>query len=420
MRSSSVAAVALASAAVVSAGCSSADVQAPRQAAAAQTAGVANIEEGCVDEFDPDVDYFPQKVQAEHAQGWDVRYEGSYKIVTTSVDAAGGHAAAGSREVHNTYVLLQCGAPAPELTGDLSGANVIEVPARTVVDGGSVLYASLEELGLADALVGEAEPFVGETEAPYLPEVAERLATGEVAEIGYEVNSEALAEAAPDFYTNYAGDDSMFAGIEDLGIPSVLYFPYTETPLGAAEQVKFVSLFFNREARAQQVFDPIEQRYEELHERVQGHVEHLDQLPTVLVGVVGQDGQVRTRQHERFEPQLLREAGAVPVPDEPGGGIGSVSLESFLRDGADADFWLDLTFFGSGATKAEYLEGDPRLDALNPLHDGRVFTRVGRRGADYYLSGAVHADLMLADAVSILHPELLPDHELQFLADIPD
>lgn len=392
--------------------------QSAATASANPSAGQINLQEGCVEQYDPDVDYFPDKVSADHAQGWDVTYENSYKVVTTNVDAAGGHAAAGSRDVNNTYVLLQCGAPEPALDPGLADATVIEVPARTFVDGGSVLYASLEELDLAQTLVGEAEPFVTEVEAPYLPTVAERLSSGEVVEIGYEVNMEALAAADPDFYTNYAGDEAMFAGINDLDIPTVFFFPYTETPLGAAEQVKFVSLFFNRESQAQQVFDPIETRYQALSERVEEHVSGLEELPTVLIGVVGEDGSVATRQSERFEPELVREAGGTPVPDEAGGGIGNISLESFLQTGADADYWLDLTFFGSGDTKAEYLEADPRLEVLNPLGAGGTFTRVGSRGSDYFLNGAVHADMMLADAVSVLHPELMPDHELQFLAEI--
>lgn len=371
---------------------------------------------GCLEDYQEGVDYFPDKVTAEHATGWAVRYEDHYKVLTTTVTAAGGHAGASDRVVNSAYVLVQCGAPEPELTGDLADAVVVEIPSETFVDGGSTLYAAVEKLGIADALVGHAEPFFGEVEAPYLPAVAERIESGAVAEIGYEVNYEALAEADPDFYTNYAGDDAMFQQISELGIPNVFYFPYTETPLGAAEQVKFLSVFFNLEATANDVFEPIERRYQELRDQVEAHSG--GSAPSVLIGVVNDGGDVTTRENERFEPQLVREAGGVPVPDLPGGGIATISLERFLDIGADADFWLDLTFFPEHETTADYVRADQRLSSLRPLADGATYHRVGKRGMDYFLNGAVDVDLMLADLVSVLHPDLLPDHELAFLGHV--
>jgi iron complex transport system substrate-binding protein len=374
---------------------------------------------GCATEFSPEVDYFPHQVKAEYAKGWQVRYERSYKVLTTKVHAAGGHAKAGSREINSTYVLLRCGAPKPALTGELAGATVIEVPVKTMVDGGSVLYASLEKLDKADALVGYAEPFIGDVEAPYLPKISERIKSGKVAEIGYEINHEALANADPDFYTNYSGDDQAFGKIKELGIPIVFYFPYTETPLGAAEQIKFLSLFFDAEQQAQRVFDPIKERYLKLRAQVDAHIAG-KQRPKVLMGTIGQSGTVNSRQRERFEPELIREAGAEPVPDLPGGGIASMSLEKFLDAGADADYWMDLAFFPKHKTGADYIAGDERLVGLSALKAGKTFHRVGARGSDYFLNGALDVDLMLRDMVNLLHPELLEStDELQFIKRVP-
>jgi iron complex transport system substrate-binding protein len=379
-----------------------------------------NADTGCIENFSEEIDYFPNKAVAEYANGWSVDYEKSYKVLHTTVDAAGGHANAGSREIDSTYVLVQCGAPEPELTGELEGATVITIPVASLVDGGSVLYASLERLDRAEALVGQAEQFIGETETPYYPKISAQVASGKVADLGYDVNYEALADADPDFYTNYAGDTAMFSKIEELGIPVVYYFPYTESPLGASEQVKFTSLFFNLEAEANKIFDPIAQRYLELKDRVAQRVSETGDKPTVIVGVIGKADDVTTNQNERFEEQLITEAGGTALPDLPGGGKQTISLESFLDTGADADFWLDMVFFPKYATKAEYIAADPRLDVLKALHSGGVFHRIGARGQDYFLGGAVDADVMLADAVSILHPELEPDHELAYLGEVSD
>ncbi|GAB3754932.1 ABC transporter substrate-binding protein [Microlunatus parietis] len=389
--------------------------------AADRTADAGSITaDGCIENYSPDVDYFPDKAEAEYARGWSVTYHRSYKVLRTTVESAGGHATAGSRHIESTYVLNHCGAPEPELTGDLAGAGVITIPTKTLADGGSVLYAALERLDVAESLVGEAERFIGPTEAPHFPKVSAQIASGKVAELGYDVNLEALADADPDFYTNYAGDQAMFAKIEELGIPVVYYFPYTESPLGAAEQLKFTSLFFNREAEANAIFDPIEQRYQALEQAVSAKVAKDGSKPTVVVGVIGSSGEVTTNQNDRFEEQLIRAAGGTALPDLPGGGKETLSLEAFLDIGADADFWLDLVFFPKYASKAEYLAADPRLDVLKALHSGDTFHRIGARGQDYFLNGAVDADVMLTDAVSLLHPELAPDHQLVYLGAVSD
>lgn len=381
-----------------------------------ETTRDSTTSEGCVENFEPDTDYFADKTSPRYADGWEVRYESNYKVVSTTVTAGSGHAADQSRVLDSTYVLVQCGTPAPELTDDLAGATVIDIPVTTMVDGGSIFYGALEVLGIPDTLVGHAEPFIGEVEAPYFPQVSAHIDSGAVSEVGYEVNLETLAELGPDFYTNYAGDDAMFASIAELAIPVVLYFPYSESPLGAAEQLKFLSLFYNLEQLADDYFVGVEERYLALQERVETEG---TERPSVLIGVVGTDG-FTTRQNGRFEPQLFREAGGDLIFDLPGGGIETVSLEVALERGANADYWLDLVFFPDNETAADYLAADPRLAALSALEAGNTFHRVGPRGADYFLHGAIDVDLMLADVVSILHPELLPaDHALQFLTRIP-
>lgn len=382
----------------------------PTGAAPSSSAGA----DGCVDNYEQGRDYFPDKVESQHANGWEVTYHNHYKVVTTTVLGAGSHAGAQGRALGGTYVLVQCGTPEPDLTGDLDGATVIQVPIERFVDGGSIFYAALEQLGHAETLVGEAEPFLTEVEAPYFPTVWAQIESGAVRPVGYDINFEVLADTEPDFYTNYAGSDEMFARLEDLGIPVVYYFPYSETPLGAAEHLKFMALFLNEEARANEIFGPIEERYLDLRERVQAHASSLPEPPTVLIGVVGDDN-ATSRQQGRFEPQLVREAGARHLPDIPGDAIVSISMETFLDHGADAEFWLDLTFFPSHETAADYLSADPRLSALRPLQEGRVFNRVGPRGYDYFLHGALDVDVMLADLASILYPDLLPDHEPVFL-----
>src|SRR5688500_20331486 len=59
-----------------------------------------------------------------------------------------------------------------------------------------------------------------------------------------------------------SSDYGQFKKIEDLGIPVVINGEYREQhPMGRAEWIKFMGLFFNREKAADSVFSAIEKNY---------------------------------------------------------------------------------------------------------------------------------------------------------------
>lgn len=53
----------------------------------------------CITDFDPEMDYFPDKVTVEHSEYWNITYANSYKKVTVTE----------SPEVSYVYYFLQCG-----------------------------------------------------------------------------------------------------------------------------------------------------------------------------------------------------------------------------------------------------------------------------------------------------------------------
>jgi hypothetical protein len=60
---------------------------------------VSNLQ-GCANDFDPKLDYFPDKIQSDIAQHFEVEYFKSFKVVHNIVHS-------------ETYVLYQCGTPKP-------------------------------------------------------------------------------------------------------------------------------------------------------------------------------------------------------------------------------------------------------------------------------------------------------------------
>jgi iron complex transport system substrate-binding protein len=383
--------------------------------AATDSTTTAAASQECVTSYDPNTDYFPDKTEPKYAKEWQVRYEKNYKVVRVDLDTDP------AKEDLETYVLVQCGTPAPKLEGDLAGAFTFTIPIKRYWEGGSSLFAAHDALGTIDTLVGTVGEITGGTNQ-YLPKVAEWVKQEAVIkEASYGEDLELIVSGSPDAYFNTNGREWM-TNARNLGIPALHYSPFSESPLGSAEQVKFLSLFYNVEAKANAYLAPIEQAYLELREKAQAQ----PQKPTVLIGTVRRDGRFGTRNLERLESVLMRDAGGqLALSDKEfslGGGsegVGdSIDLELAVEVGGNADYWFNLAYTPAEETAAEFVAANPLNGKFTAMTKGNAFHRFGR-AEDYFSTGAVRADQLLMDAVSILHPDLLPDHKLVFLKRIP-
>ena len=209
---------------------------------------VNNLQE-CAASYDQETDYFPDKTEAQYAKEWEVEYFNNYKVLTVDTDT--------SPDAQNLiqYVLVQCGTPEPELAGDLADAMVVQVPVQRFWEGGGAVFAALDALGALDRLIGVNTRTSGD-ENHFLPDVVARVTQDDVhKETSYGDDLELILDGDPDVYFQYNGDDWRNNALQ-VGVPAIHYSPFSEGPLGSAEQVKFVSLFFNLEARAKPVFRP--------------------------------------------------------------------------------------------------------------------------------------------------------------------
>ncbi len=222
-------------------------------AAAAATAASGNPD-GCIDEFEEGVDYFPDKATFEHASGVSVAYEDSYKTIeVTTLEG----------EEPQRYVLLQCGADEPDLEGELADATVITVPVTSVISLTTTNLPHFAELDAADSVVG-----VGTVAYVATPEILQRAESGDVEEYANaegQPNQEAIIGAQPDLLVMDAFGEAI---VEDANrfieadVPTVLNADFNEQQLlGRAEWLKFTSLFLNAEAQANTRFEEIAAEY---------------------------------------------------------------------------------------------------------------------------------------------------------------
>lgn len=374
---------------------------------AAPSAAQTDNLQSCVENYDASVDYFPQKTDLQFAVGWEVEYHNNYKIVRVTTpwrDATESF----------TYVLVQCGTPAPDTAADeaLKAAQVIEVPINSLISMSTTDLPGIVAIGEVEKLIG-LDSFLWTN----TPEIRARIDEGKLIEVGSgaQVNVEAVLNAAPSLVmTNGFGNPDFDAHpkLIEAGIKVAVNGDYMETtPLGRAEWLKFTAVFFNREAEAGAYFSKVAEEYQ----RLASLTERVSTRPTVLLNAPF-DNVWSVPGGTSYTAQLMRDAGASYLwADDTTTGAIPLSFEAVFEKARDAEFWINPSFYDS--LKAVQ-DADARFADFAAVKSGNVWNYVARvnanGGNDYFETGAARPDLVLADLIKILHPELLPDHELYF------
>ena len=379
---------------------------APSETAASE----GNLTDGCIDSYSPDTDYFPDKATFEHADGVSVTYESSYKVVeVTTLEG----------EEPQRYVLLQCGADTPELEGDLQDAQVIEVPVKSAITLTTTNLPHFAELDAADKVVG-----VGTAAYVATPEILERTEAGQIKDFATAEgtpNQEAIIGAQPELLIMDAFGETI---VEDAnryataGVPTVLVADFNEQELlGRAEWLKFTSLFLNAEAAATEAFDEIAAEYD----RVASAASEADEQPTVFANTPF-EGTWFTPGGNSFFANAVKDAnGTYVFADDDSTYSLELDIETVLDKAGDADVWLQ-----AGSTQGslqDLAKGDPRFRTFAAFRSGQVWAydkaMAPGGGNAFFETGYTRADLVLSDLVKILHPDVLPDHELEYFGQVP-
>ncbi len=359
-----------------------------------------NLTDGCVPQgqYDPTVDYFPEKVTITYAQNLSVEYHKHYKVVTITTPWPGA-----TEPIR--YALVQCGTPAPQ---GFQPEEIIEVPVRTIVTLSTTYLPFLDELGVLDRLVG-----VDDTTYVSNPKVLKMAEEGKLATLGYGagINVEKALELQPDLIMAYgsgAPDHDAHPVLLKAGLKVAINAEWMDTsPLGRAEWGKYIALFFNKEAAAEALFAETQRKYTELSRLTAD----LPEKPSVFANTPYQ-GTWYMPGGRSYVATLFKDAGANYLwADDPSTGSLSLSFEAVFERAKDADFWLNIGFF---STLKDLKAADPRFAEFAAFQKGNVWNNDAKvtpqGGNDYYETAVAHPELVLADLIKIFHPDLLPDH----------
>ncbi len=306
------------------------------------------------------------------------------------------------------YLLVNKGDTVPEHDAT---TKVIYTPINSIV------CTSTTHIPLLDYL-NESQKLVGFPTLDYISSETTRnlIDAKKVQELGTDkgMNIEQLAVLKPNLVMGYTmtADYGQFRKIEELGVSVVINAEYLEEhPLGRAEWIKFMALFFGKEKMADSVFRVIEENYNQ----TKAKVEKVEQRPTILSGVVYGDAWFLPG-GQNYAAKLLSDAGCQYLwAADSSKGFLQLSFESVYEKANAADLWIGVASF---TTLEEIKNADERYTKFKPYQTKQVYTYNARKGAkggsEFLELGYLRPDIILNDLVKIAHPELLPEYKLYF------
>ena len=288
--------------------------------------------------------------------------------------------------------LLEDGQSAPQ------GKASVRIPVERVC----VLSSS--HIAMFDA-IGKADKVVGVSGVKFISNEAVR---SRAVEIGYDsaLNYERIKAVGTDvilLYGIYGEQSSANSMLTQIGIPYIYIGDYTEaTPLGKAEWMVALAYLCGAEDKAIEHFTALESRYNALKESAAQYTAH----PKVMLNTPYRDTWFMPPV-ESYAVQLIADAGGEYIyPQNTSSQSVPISLEQALALATTADVWINV---GQCSDIAQLVRQNPKFAAVPAIVNRRVYNNTKRAtdngGSDFWESGAVNADILLQDMITLLHSE---------------
>lgn len=328
-----------------------------------------------------------------YAKGFKVSNYENYRLVDIQDPT-------GENDSQYKYALLNKGA---NKKGIPSEYQIIEVPVTNVVCMTTLQISNFIKLDAVDKITG-----ITSTRFLFNEQLNNQLNSGKTSKIGIEgeFDNEVVLSLNPDLILVSPFKRGGYDAIRNLDIPLVSFLGYKEsTPLGQAEWIKFTAMLLGVEEKANQQFEEIEQRYNELLAIAATATEK----PTVMSGEL-HSGNWYVVGGNSYLAQLFRDAGAsyFMKNDSESGGF-YVDFETVYSQGATSDFWRIVNSHRGEFNYEALKQNDARYVDFKAFQDKKVIY-CNLRETPFYERTPVEPEVVLADLVKIFHPQLLPNH----------
>ena len=287
------------------------------------------------------------------------------------------------------------------------GYTKIRVPISSTICMTALQLSNFTMLNAHDVVKG-----ITGTKNLFNRDILQRVDEGKMVKIGMEgeFDIELVQAAKPDVIFISPSKRGGYDAIKQTGITLVPHLGYQELdPLGQAEWIKLVGMIIGKEKEANEIFDGIEKRYNDLKRKVA----NVSVRPTVFSGEMHY-GNWHAVGGKNYLAQIFRDAGAVYVIDDAETAGEDLEFEKMYSLAANADYWRILNSFQGDFTYDALKASEPRNALFKAFKEHKVIY-CNMKVQPYYEITPVEPDLLLKDFVAIFHPELVePDYQPKY------
>lgn len=286
------------------------------------------------------------------------------------------------------------------LPGDLPDGTVVRTPLRRSIVYPTVHNNLIDELGAGDAVVG-----ICDTKYIRNPQICKRIDDGLITDCGTSMtpNIEKILQLRPDAILLSAFENSNDHNkVGQTGIPIIDCTDYMEnSPLARAEWMKFFGRLYGKGHEADSLFEAVEKAYYE----TKALVKDVKDRPIVLTEMIyGQSWGIPAAYSTTGV--LIEDAGG-RNPFDSFKTSGSVQLapEEVLYKAKDADLWLIKYSRKTPFSLNDLADENPIYFKFKALKEGNIYV-CDTDKSTYFEDAAFHPHWILAEFVSLFHPEL--------------
>ncbi len=305
------------------------------------------------------------------------------------------------RNPRDTSELLETYFFTTKKVGDNSDS--ISIPVKTAALNSTTFIAYFDKLGEAGLVRG-----VTFSDRIMNENLLNQVETGKTSELisAGELDFEKVISLNPEVFMAYSYGDSDFSRIEEMGIPVVLNMEYLENhPLGRSEWIKLAGILTGKTQEAGRIFRTIESRYRDLKTKVA----LISSLPTIFTGS-RYNAIWYAPGSESYIANYIRDAGGSYVFNNlEGAASHEIDYEVALKAISDADYWGMVTSQEEPFTMQSVLKMDAYYGEFKSFRDSNIFVCNAAK-TDYFGDAVMEPDVILADMIAILHPNILPDY----------
>lgn len=180
--------------------------------------------------------------------------------------------------------------------------------------------------------------------------------------------------------------------------------------LGRAEWIKFYGFLLGKEIEADSIFRQIEKEYLTIKSMARTDLNKMSLLPGIPFKNTWYMAGGRS-----YRGALFNDAGVdYFYANDTTTGSKALNIETVLNHQLECDVWVDI----NADTKTELLGIDSRFANFKAYKNNKLYSMRGRISPegnnDYWESGIAYPEIVLKDLVKIMHPTLLPNHQLYY------